>query len=167
MRYELGSCVIREKSVGWDGRDVLKESDVTDVMMEERPLALARGEWMTGIGQWIRERRLALGLTQTDLAKRAGLDQSTISAIEIGRTKWPSAEVRRPLARALGVTDLQLLVGAGEVDPQEAGVNLADADLKLAKVQALWSDLSEAQRESLVVFAEGAAASNRARVRND
>lgn len=122
---------------------------------------------MTGIGPWIRERRLALGMTQVDLAKRVGLDQSTISAIEIGRTKWPMADVRRALARALGVTDLQLLVGAGEVDPQEAGVNLADADLRLAKVQALWSDLSEAQRESLVVFVEGAAAANRTRARND
>lgn len=37
------------------------------------------------VGQWARHRRLALGLTQSEVAERTGIAQSNLAAIESGR----------------------------------------------------------------------------------
>jgi transcriptional regulator with XRE-family HTH domain len=47
-----------------------------------------------------RERR---GLTQAELADAAGVDQATVSRLEIGRVSNPSFDTVKKLARALRV----------------------------------------------------------------
>ena len=55
-------------------------------------------------GEKVRVKRAEKGLSQTELAKRAGLTQATISRIESGEvTQLRSASLRH-LARVLGVT---------------------------------------------------------------
>jgi ribosome-binding protein aMBF1 (putative translation factor) len=52
------------------------------------------------IGQAIRERRLALGLSQTDVAVRAGMTQPALSRLEAGGTV-PTIPVLERIAVAL------------------------------------------------------------------
>lgn len=47
-----------------------------------------------------------------------------MSAIESGRIKLPSTDIRRRLAAALGVSHLDLLVAAGEITEQELGTTV-------------------------------------------
>ncbi|MEU5996064.1 helix-turn-helix transcriptional regulator [Spirillospora sp. NPDC047418] len=53
------------------------------------------------LGNAVRERRLALGLTQAELAKRAGLTQPALSRLESGGPT-PTIGVLDRLAHALG-----------------------------------------------------------------
>ncbi len=52
------------------------------------------------IGQAVRERRLALGLSQTEVAARAGMTQPALSRLEAGRAV-PTIAVLERLAAAL------------------------------------------------------------------
>lgn len=72
-----------------------------------------------GMGAFIRAKRQALGLSQAALAGRAGLSRAYLSQIEGGKVGVTSADVRRRLARALGVRHIDLLVAAGELLPDE------------------------------------------------
>lgn len=58
------------------------------------------------IGERIRSRRLALGLTQQDLAQRLGKDQSSVSRIERGQ-------------RTLSIDALQDIAAVLQFDPAE------------------------------------------------
>lgn len=80
---------------------------------------------MDALAGYIREKREARSLTQKGLGDLAGTTQAAISDIERGQTKLPNADLRRKLAKALGVSHLDLLVAAGEITPdevQQAGV---------------------------------------------
>jgi len=51
---------------------------------------------------WVREYRQRAGLTQVELARKACIAESNLSAIECGRLKpWPKA--KRAIVRALKV----------------------------------------------------------------
>jgi putative transcriptional regulator len=52
--------------------------------------------------------RSKAGLTQAELAQRAGLDETAVSALEQGQYKPTSNELSQ-LAQALGVDELELL----------------------------------------------------------
>ena len=71
------------------------------------------------LGPWIIERRLQLGLTQTELAEKTGILRTTLNNIERGKVSFPSIENRRRLADALRVRHVDLLVAAGELDDTE------------------------------------------------
>lgn len=58
-------------------------------------------------------------MTQVELAEAAHMTKSHVSAIEKGRIGLPGPEVRRELAKALGVTHLDILIAAGEIRPDE------------------------------------------------
>jgi transcriptional regulator with XRE-family HTH domain len=60
------------------------------------------------LGTAIAEARTKAGLTQAELAQRAGLDEATVSALEQGQYKHAPDELSR-LAQALGVDELELL----------------------------------------------------------
>lgn len=51
----------------------------------------------------IKKLRRKLGLTQTELARRAGIKQGVLSYIENGRTKHPRVDTLAAIAAALGV----------------------------------------------------------------
>ena len=60
------------------------------------------------LGVAIAEARAKAGLTQLELAQRAGLEESTIITLEQGQYKPDSSELSR-IAEALGVDELELL----------------------------------------------------------
>ena len=122
-----------------------------------------RGRWMTELGEWMAARRRLLGLTQDQLADRAGVNSNTVKAIEQGKVKWPTRETRLRLADALAVSHLQLLVGAGEVEPHEAGIAPASADPQADRLQALARELGPTELDTLLVFVEGLVNRNRGR----
>ena len=74
-----------------------------------------------GVGTLVRSRRVALGLSSTRLAEMAGTSSPSLSQIEAGKTRLPGVDLRRRLAGALGLTNLDLLVAAGEVSRAELG----------------------------------------------
>lgn len=51
-------------------------------------------------GRNIRDRRMALGLTQADIGRMVNVDQGAVSKWEVGETK-PVRKYRAPLAKAL------------------------------------------------------------------
>lgn len=51
----------------------------------------------------IRELRLGRGMAAVDLARLAGIDPRTLSAIETGRNGYPSGRTLAKIADALGV----------------------------------------------------------------
>src|SRR5215469_1546673 len=56
-------------------------------------------------GEWLRQQRVAAGLTQEDLAERSGVSVRAIADLERGRTRKPYPSSVRALARALGLPD--------------------------------------------------------------
>src|SRR5579864_2905872 len=91
-------------------------------------------------GEWLRQQRVAAGLTQEDLAERSGVSVRAIADLERGRTRKPYPSSVRALTRALGLpestgTDLVARYraerhGAGEpTDTGLADTGLADSGL--------------------------------------
>jgi transcriptional regulator with XRE-family HTH domain len=60
----------------------------------------------------VRARREGLGLSQADLARRAGLSQAAVSGLEVGRTRPHLSSIER-LRAVLGDADEALLAAAG------------------------------------------------------
>jgi DNA-binding SARP family transcriptional activator/DNA-binding XRE family transcriptional regulator len=82
----------------------------------------------SSVGAVIRDRRLAAGLTQRDLAQRAGVSLRTVRNVELDRIAWPRAQSLRGLAAALGLTgaDLGDLRGPGQSAPRpERGLRIS------------------------------------------
>lgn len=77
---------------------------------------------LQSLGAFIRERRLALGFTQLQLAQRLGWVQERISLLENGKYGLPSLPSLADLAGALDVPLAHLLDAAGyPVSPTETG----------------------------------------------
>src|SRR3954447_13049706 len=99
-------------------------------------------------GELVREGRRRAGLTQKDLAERAGTTQSAIARLEAGRST-PSLETVERLLRLCG---FQLIVELAPYDPSDA--RQADALAGLTpqqRAQRLGRTVSRlsAMRESL------------------
>ena len=77
------------------------------------------------------EARLRAGLTQTELAERAGTTQSAIARWETGGAE-PSLET---LARVIRACGLELRVGLDDADPSE--VSLIERNLALSPTERL------------------------------
>jgi transcriptional regulator with XRE-family HTH domain len=69
-------------------------------------------------GEALREKRRAAGLSQRELARRAGLDFSYISKVENGRHPPPSAETVIELCRILRTPPEEMLALVGKI-PEE------------------------------------------------
>ena len=61
------------------------------------------------LGSTIRKLRERAGLTQDELATKAGISQPYLSQLEAGSVKRPAVQVVHRLAKALGVTIEDLL----------------------------------------------------------
>src|SRR5215207_4569536 len=60
------------------------------------------------LARYVRDRRLDLGLSQSDLAARCGVSQKTVSLIESGQTHQPGLGLLHRLAAALGAAPADL-----------------------------------------------------------
>jgi transcriptional regulator with XRE-family HTH domain len=91
------------------------------------------------IGKRIRALREERGLTQREVARRAGLTPSGVGFIEHGQTRNPSAETVVAVARALGVPVEELLREPVPLDeaPEKAGLADADPSSKLVEAEVL------------------------------
>lgn len=79
-----------------------------------------RNSAMKGLGQFVRNRRRELGLTQTQLGTRVGYAQERISSVEGGTYGLPSLPSMHELAAALEVPAEHLLAAAGSTSPVSA-----------------------------------------------
>jgi len=68
---------------------------------------------MSKVGEFIRERRLAKGLSKRQLAEKAGISHSEVHRIENGERQNPSVPMLVALADALGIPQDDILVMAG------------------------------------------------------
>lgn len=74
---------------------------------------------VSSIGAYVKKTRKDRGLTQVRLAAEADVDRAYLSQIESGRVALPNADLRRRIAKALGVSHLDMLVAAGEIAREE------------------------------------------------
>lgn len=75
---------------------------------------LDRNAWLKAIGQAVRIRREALGVSQEELGYRAGFHRTYVSDLERGRRN-PTATTLLALAGTLGVAASQILAEAEEL----------------------------------------------------
>jgi transcriptional regulator with XRE-family HTH domain len=80
------------------------------------------------IGSHVRARRIALGLTQENLATELGVKHQHVSRIEPGDAT-PSLETVLSLSRILGVTTDYLLTGQDPALPDVVGAIRAAPDI--------------------------------------
>lgn len=98
-------------------------------------------ERLEGFGAFIRERRRALGLTQTQLADRLGWLQERVSLIENAKYGMPSLPAIERMAPLLDVTMAQLLRQAGyDLEHSESDVQSAAVSLVLHKLSTIEAD---------------------------
>lgn len=88
------------------------------------------------VGNTVRDFRTKAGLTQQQLAERAGLSVSFVSFLESGRKKG-SLETYQRLARALGIPLASLFRGASPAGWQPANFARLDG-LTAAEHRAVW-----------------------------
>ena len=93
------------------------------------------------LGEYIRRERNKRGWTQDVLADAVGTSGAYISQIETGRVAWPGAHLRRGIASALGVSHLEMLVAAGELTAEEAGL-VGDGTTAADGIAALYAELT-------------------------
>lgn len=84
------------------------------------------------IGNRIKEVRTRLGLTQMQLAKNAGVKQSTIADLERGHTNRSPSITQ--IAMALGVNPDWLVTGKGAADRGSLGSNVSEHHATLGRV---------------------------------
>ena len=120
--------------------------------MNTRPVTgerTRRGETAATLGGWLRDTRARQGLTQKDLAERAGMSRSYLCDIERGRGASPSVSTLDHLARALGVERADVLRAAGVLE-RAAGQS---GDVGERRLVALYRDLSPEGKGTLERFA--------------
>jgi len=103
------------------------------------------------IGEEIRRKREALGMSQDELAKKCGYaSRVSISKIESGEREIPKDKIEL-FARALNMLP-EYLMGWTEED----GINITDADIYDSRLNALFERASKDThfRERLLAIAE-------------
>ena len=78
---------------------------------DRSPGSHPRRNRFSGLGPRVTQRREALGLTQTEIMLACGISQGTLSRIENGQKRSPSAETAVVIARALRVSVEWLVTG--------------------------------------------------------
>jgi transcriptional regulator with XRE-family HTH domain len=103
----------------------------------------------SALGDWIKSRRAAQGISQRELADRAGLSRSYLCDIERGRGTKPSVDSLDSISSALGTDRLDLLRVAGILEPLRDPVENG----RERKLIAVYRGLSEGNQQALEAFA--------------
>ena len=101
-------------------------------------------------GDIIKQRRIELGLTADELAKKIGKSRATIYRYENGDIENMPTPVLEPLARALETTPADLMGWTAE-DVADAMADLADTALKTAMTLNEVQRIRENSYENLVI----------------
>ncbi len=103
------------------------------------------GKAVGGLGDYLREQRVAAALSLRELAEQSGVSNPYLSMIERG-VRRPSAQVLHQIAKALQISAEQLYVRAGLIELEEK-----DGDTG-AVTFAVRNDtrLTEQQKQSLL-----------------
>lgn len=101
-------------------------------------------------GDRIKQRRIELGLTADELAKKIGKSRATIYKYENGDIENMPTPVLEPLARALETTPADLMGWTAE-DVADAMADLADTALKTAMTLNEVQRIRENSYENLVI----------------
>ena len=101
-------------------------------------------------GDRIKQRRIELGLTADELAKKIGKSRATIYRYENGDIENMPTPVLEPLARALETTPADLMGWTAE-DVADAMADLADTALKTAMTLNEVQRIRENSYENLVI----------------
>jgi transcriptional regulator with XRE-family HTH domain len=101
------------------------------------------GRTVEGLGDYLREQRVASHLSLRQLAELAGVSNPYLSQIERGLRR-PSAAGLQQIAKALRISAEQLYIRAGIVDPREGSAGSVEL--------AILGDnqLTERQKQSLL-----------------
>jgi transcriptional regulator with XRE-family HTH domain/tetratricopeptide (TPR) repeat protein len=96
------------------------------------------------VGERVRERRYRRGMTQAQLAVRAGVGEKTIARLEAGKTDTPHPETLAAVAGALGVAPADLLDGT---DAPEGAAEDAPAPPALHQLPRAPANFTGRERE--------------------
>ena len=106
---------------------------------------------METVGNRIRRRRKERLLNQWQLAKLVGISQSTLSELEPGESKMPSADVLQGLAKHLGVTQAWIITGKdGELEmltQEEEDLIRAARGLSAEQRRAIYNIMTTMKKE--------------------
>src|SRR5437764_10937668 len=83
----------------------------------------------TSFGTSLRRQRLAAGLTQAELAERAGLSSRGVQDLERGIRRSPHPDTVRRLASALELTELDRAALIGGMQPSSGRIPLSPTPL--------------------------------------
>ncbi len=92
----------------------------------------------------------AHGGNQRAFAHAMGLTPQHVYALLSGKITVPKPDVRRTLARELGLTHAELLVLTGELEPQEATIQDRPLPTDEAELVRLYRDLPLSSRRALM-----------------
>lgn len=103
------------------------------------------------VGRYVQVLRAELGISQAELAERAGVDKGTISRLETGHS-WPWATKRALIEKALGLTPGQLARVRKEALAAASVVNLPEeiVPLDVYEERIVASDLSYPEKVAAV-----------------
>jgi transcriptional regulator with XRE-family HTH domain len=90
-----------------------------------------------GFGALLRERRLAMGFSQDQLASLTGLDKPRISRAECGHTVYFGDDSLNALGQALDVDPALLSLKAGKIAPEWRVLAARNAEAVLAFFRGL------------------------------
>jgi transcriptional regulator with XRE-family HTH domain len=88
------------------------------------------------LGENVRQRRVALGLTQPQVAERAGLSTNHVNMIEHGERQGVRPKTLRGLAEALECTVEELLAGSADVTPARRAMEEFITEERLGREEA-------------------------------
>lgn len=106
---------------------------------------MKEGDNLNPVGRIVKEKREKAGLSQNQLAKKAGISQASLNALE-SKTNNPSVETVFLLATALDCTVSELL--------GEAPVNAAYLSPRQQHILDIFQQLNDAGKASLISLAE-------------
>jgi len=107
------------------------------------------------LGERLRLARKEAGLTQQQLADKVGMKKASISGLELGTSKKPSADNILPLAKFLGVTPEWLVSGKGVKKAQVSRETLPENETALLFA---YRELDEKQQKLVLELAKAAKA---------